>query len=214
MKGLLSKTIPTYEYDMHKTYFNIHLVTPQDKGYLADCSYHRQEKNVNRHETTADPSLEKSRDAEKYARSYLSSYVALHEKTILVFTLRNSRGQLSKTYRELDGVFIQDKNTIVIFEIKYSNKKNALKKAREQLSQSAQILSLIYNKIIKCIVLVEPPEIISDDPTELDLASKDRLITDEYFELSKEYKLLINDAFKDLGPELIGVIRLKTHSSN
>ena len=167
---------------MQKIYFNVQWVSKFHPAYIAYGREWRISKSINRHEAEVDPSLQISRDAEDYARAFLGQTITLSDKTIISFLKRNSRGQLIQFYNEVDAVHSVDKDTVVIFEVKNSNRKGAFKKARQQLNNNAEILSLLYKKVFRCLIIVEPIQ-IEDEPDEAALSRVDFETIDSGFNL-------------------------------
>ena len=161
-------------------------------AYVANGREWRISRSVNRHETEVDPSLEKSRDAEAYARLFLEQTIILSDKTIISFLKRNSRGQLIQFYNEVDAVHFVDKDKVVIFEVKNSNRKGAFKKARQQLNKNAEILSLLYKKVFRCLIIVEPNQ-NEGEPDESALSRVDFATIDSGFNLVNLPSEIVSD---------------------
>ena len=185
---------------MQKIYFNVQWLSKSHPAYVENGREWRIENGVNRHETVVDPSLEKSREAEAFARAFLQESIELSDKTILSYLKRNPRGQLIRFYKEIDAVQLIDKDTVAIFEVKHSNRNSAFKKGHNQLTQNAEILSALYKNVLKFLVIVEP-ELIED---EVDVKSRSR----HDFETEDSSFVLINLPTQRVSEDKVALIWL------
>ena len=185
---------------MQKVYFNVQWLNKFHPAYVANGREWRLRNSINRHETVVDPSLEKSRAAEDFARAFLEESIALSDKTIISYSKRNVRRQLIRFYNEVDAVQLVDKDTVAIFEVKHSNRNSAFKKAHKQLTHNAEILSTLYKNVLRFLVIVEP-EMIEEDVDVKSCSRKD-------FETQESDFVLIDLPTERVGKDKVALIWL------
>jgi hypothetical protein len=136
-----------------KTYGRPRLTTSNDKRYRAHV-----EQFVLQRKNRKPMHPPRQRDifggqAESALRDWLAQHMSLDERRILEYEERRGKRATMK-YRELDGVVIEDKQNIWIFESKASRTAHSLHRAVAQLKETREILRLLYHNVHTTILLV------------------------------------------------------------
>ncbi len=93
-------------------------------------------------------------EAEIALRGWLAERLPLSDRRIVEYMEHRGRSAIKK-YRELDGVVLSDAKTIHVFEMKASQKATSLRRARQQLGDTRDMLKLIFAKVYTTILLVD-----------------------------------------------------------
>jgi hypothetical protein len=101
-------------------------------------------------------------EAEQALRGWLGERWPLSERRILEYEERRGRSW-SRKYREIDAVSIEG-TAIHVFEIKASRTAGALLRGVQQLSETRQILALLFRPVLATVLLVD-----TGIPTEEDI---------------------------------------------
>jgi hypothetical protein len=130
------------------------LTDEQDRQYRAFVEQIKLSRQNNK--ATRPP---KARDlfggeAERALRGWLGERMPLSDRRIVEYL--EHRGRMAvKKYRELDAVAIPDQKRIHVFEIKASQKATSLRRARQQLGDTRDILGMLFPTVVTTIMLVD-----------------------------------------------------------
>lgn len=93
-------------------------------------------------------------EAERALRGWLGERMQLSDRRIVEYLEHRGRMAIKK-YRELDAVAIPDPRRIHIFEVKASQRSTSLRRARQQLGDTRDILGMLFPTVITTILLVD-----------------------------------------------------------
>ena len=101
------------------------------------------------------------------ARHYLQGFVALQEERILTWEQRMRTGRAGRLYRELDGVWTIDHESLCLFEIKFSfpeNMERGVGIKQLNIAQELLFASARYQYVLKRLVYIaDTPLVVLDD---------------------------------------------------
>lgn len=133
---------------------SVSLISKSDSAYLEFCRKIRASKNINRGETTPDRKITVSNWIERVLNDVVSKRYKRIEKNIISWQELTLYGSYSKRYRELDGLFQQEKFTIIL-EVKASISKSSFSKGRSQVNSNLNLVRKIYPNTIAILALVD-----------------------------------------------------------
>jgi hypothetical protein len=188
-----------------ETYRNIQLVTLDDPEYVAfrrRMADNRPSRGGPRHAGEFLGGL-----VEQCVRHWLSGFVPLQEERILTWEQRLRNGRSGRLFRELDGVWTIDHESICLFEMKLTTPENRARGVGlKQLDIASQTLfaSRRYQYVLQRLVYVaaerEPVLADEEDPNGLPALEPN----DEYAELGVVWVTpeAVTVAAQELGLEL------------
>ncbi len=126
-------------YDIRESYRNIRLTPPQDEEYLAWMRRMADQRPTRGGRRSAGEYL--GGLVERCVRHYIGTHVDLKEERILAWEQRLKNGRVGPMYRELDGVWQIDQESLCLFEMKLTRPQNMEKGTGiKQLNTAADIL--------------------------------------------------------------------------
>jgi hypothetical protein len=168
--------------DVHET--NISLVCPDDHDYLAFMARIREQhpgRGGPRHAGEFIGGI-----VEQSVSSLLAEHVPLQQERILTWEQRMRNGRNGRLYRELDGVWKIDHESLCVFEIKFTlpeliSRGNGIKQLN--IAQRLLLASRDYEYVLKRLVYVADEMIpVLDDPEGDHPAGLPALEIDDAFE--------------------------------
>ena len=142
-------------YDIRESYRNIRLTLPQDEEYIAWMRRMADLRPTRGGRRSAGEYL--GGLVERCVRHYIGKQVALKEERILGWEQRLKNGRVGPMYRELDGVWQIDDESLCLFEMKLTRPQNMEKGTGiKQLNTAADILltSGNWQYVLKRLVYV------------------------------------------------------------
>ena len=156
-----------------KSYWNVRLVTPEDADYVAfmrRMADHRPSRGGPRAAGEVLGGL-----VERCVRHWLGKSVPLSEERILVWQQRQRDGRHATLYREIDGIWQIDEESLCLYEMKLTFPENMergtglrqLEASSETLAASGRyqyiLKRLVYIGDERVTVLEDIPELEPDD---------------------------------------------------
>ena len=148
------------------TYYDVEIVKPDDPNYVAWMRRMRDNRPSRGGPRAAGEVL--GGRVERAVQQWLSRFVPLQEERILGWRQRLRNGRNGDSYREMDGVWRIDDESLCLFEIKLTFPENQARGVGlKQLNTSAEILftNPRWKYILKRLVYIaeEPVPVLEDE---------------------------------------------------